>query len=219
MPNLANDENENITNAANTTLIDRLDTADREFQEKLARLQRFKKKSKAAVKATSVKVEWCKEHSKLAKAAVCTEEDCSSLLEVLLLHSAGLDESETEAGTETEVGAEKKQQTETPASAQSTDPLPSVPSIGYDIMQMEQAFLQGRQRSTHHLTAQLGEIKELWALTRALAPTTLRSNATVAGSASSSSADVCDVGIVPTHRLHERLRVELTNYHRPIYST
>lgn len=57
------------------------------YAEKLEKLNSFKQKSKQTTKSQSLKLEWIKEKQRLEKLLFQTEQDVSSLIEVLILHS------------------------------------------------------------------------------------------------------------------------------------
>ena len=87
--NTSTGEEDTCAEQDNGSLLDHLTSADAQYAERLAKLQKFKNKSKSITKSNSARSEWMKEHKLLHSTSAHIEADCSSLIEVLLLHAAG----------------------------------------------------------------------------------------------------------------------------------
>jgi hypothetical protein len=150
-----------------STLKDELDTSEKEYSEKLARLKRFKTKTKTLAKVSNLKSEWMKEHQMLQSSCKSTEDDITSILEVLMLHSAGQINMNDGGDNDDDNGDDGD-------------------NASYVIQREYEMYRKSRDDEQKQLMEQLGQIKELWGFTKVLC--TKKKNDNNQQSSSSTSA-------------------------------
>ena len=75
---------------ATMDLFDRMVDTGREYEDRIAQLQKFKTKSKAVTKTQTQQSEWKTEQAQLQRLADTFERDIAAALEVLVLHSTAV---------------------------------------------------------------------------------------------------------------------------------
>jgi len=75
---------------SSTDLFDRMADTGREYEDRIAQLQKFKTKSKAVTKTQTQQSEWKTEQAQLQRLADTYDRDIAAALEVLVLHSTAV---------------------------------------------------------------------------------------------------------------------------------